>query len=70
MLRERGVRFQNAAGEPDARQRDVRRRHRRHVKHVDFMTEAWVDDPLKVVLLVPGFARAGGAPAGATAKPK
>ena len=39
------------------------------VKHMDFMTEAWVDDPLKVVLRrIPGFARAPVAPAGATPK--
>jgi hypothetical protein len=41
------------------------------VKHMDFMTEAWVDDPLKVVLRrIPGFARAPSAPAGATPKQK
>jgi hypothetical protein len=41
------------------------------VKHMDFMTAAWVDDPLKVVLRrIPGFARAPSAPAGATPKPK
>jgi hypothetical protein len=42
------------------------------VKHMDFMTSAWVDDPLKVVLRrIPGFARAPSAPAvGATPKPK
>lgn len=41
------------------------------VNHLDFMTAAWVDDPLKVVLArIPGFARASAAPAGSTPKPK
>jgi hypothetical protein len=71
MLKERGVRFQNALPANLTRGSVTFVDVTDDVKHVDFMTEAWVDDPLKVVLRrVPGFARASGAPAGATAKPK
>jgi hypothetical protein len=39
------------------------------IKHVDFMTRAWVDDPLKVLLRrIGGFARGGGVPTGSTPK--
>src|SRR5262249_29215948 len=38
------------------------------VQHNDFVTQAWVSDPLRVVLArIPGFARTG-APSGANAK--
>jgi hypothetical protein len=71
MLKERGVRFQNALPANLSRGSVTFVDVTDDVNHVDFMTEAWVDDPLKVVLRrVPGFARAGGASAGATAKPK
>jgi hypothetical protein len=70
MLRERGVRFQNALPASLTRGSVTFVDATDDIKHVDFMTEAWVDDPLKVVLhRVPGFARTSGAPAGATAKP-
>ena len=39
------------------------------VKHVDFMTEAWVNDPLKVVLRrIAGFSRPAGCPSGRDAE--
>ena len=70
MLTERGVRFQNALPANLARGSVTFVAATDDVKHVDFMTEAWVDDPLKVVLRrIPGFARAPSAPAGATPKP-
>jgi hypothetical protein len=41
------------------------------IKHADFVTVAWVKDPLKVLLRrVPGFARAAPQPAGPAAKQK
>ncbi len=71
MLTERGVRFQNALPAALARGSVAFVAAPDAVRHVDFMTAAWVDDPLKAVLRrVPGFARAGGAPAAAMAKPK
>ena len=70
MLRERGVRFQNALPANLTRGSVTFLDATDDVKHVDFMTEAWVDDPLKVVLREFPASRAGGAPAGATAKPK
>jgi hypothetical protein len=71
MLRERGVRFQDALPASLARGSVAFVAADDEVKHVDFMTEAWVDDPLKVVLRrIPGFARAAFVPAGAIPKPK
>jgi hypothetical protein len=71
MLRERGVRFQDALPSSLARGSVAFVAADDEVKHVDFMTEAWIDDPLKVVLRrVPGFARAAVVPAGAMPKPK
>ena len=70
MLRERGVRFQNALPANLTRGSVTFVDATDDIKHVDFMTEAWVDDPLKVVLREFPASRAGGAPAGATAKPK
>jgi hypothetical protein len=41
------------------------------VKHNDFMTEAWVNDPLRVVLRrINGFSRTSGVPTGSVPKPK
>jgi len=41
------------------------------VKHDDFMTAAWVDDPLKFLLRrIPGFPRTAGAAAGTPATKK
>ena len=49
MLRERGVRFQDTLPASLARGSVAFVAADDEVKHVDFMTEAWVDDPLKVV---------------------
>ncbi|HEY6995011.1 MAG TPA: alpha/beta hydrolase [Xanthobacteraceae bacterium] len=71
MLTERGVSFQSALPARLARGSVAFVAATDDVRHVDFMTAAWVDDPLKVVLRrIPGFARTGGASAGATPKPK
>jgi hypothetical protein len=71
MLTERGVRLQTALPARLTRGSAAFVAASDDVRHVDFMTTAWVDDPLKVVLRrIPGFARAGGAPAGATGKPR
>ena len=71
MLTERGVRIQTTLPATLARGSVAFIAATDDVKHVDFMTEAWVDDPLKVVLRrIPGFARAAGTPAGATPKQK
>lgn len=69
MLTERGVGFQTALPASLARGSAAFVAADDDVRHVDFMTAAWVDDPLKAVLRrIPGFARTGGAPAGATPK--
>jgi hypothetical protein len=40
------------------------------VRHVDFVTQAWVKDPLKAVLArIPGYARTGAGPGGAKSRP-
>ena len=71
MLSERGVPFRTALPASLARGSVTFIAATDDVKHLDFMTEAWVNDPLKVVLRrVPGFPRAAGTPAGAKAKPK
>jgi hypothetical protein len=71
MLSERGVRFQTALPATLARGSVTFVAVDDDIKHVDFMTEAWVDDPLKVILhKIPGFARAPVVPAGATPKQK
>jgi hypothetical protein len=69
MLRERGVIFRTALPASLARGSVTFIAATDDVKHVDFMTEAWVNDPLKVVLRrIPGFARAAGTAAGGKAK--
>ena len=69
MLAERGVRFQTALPARLVRGGAAFVAAGDDVEHADFMTTAWVDDPLKAVLRrIPGFARAGGVPAGATPK--
>lgn len=70
ILTERGVSFQSALPARLARGSVAFVAADDDVRHVDFMTAAWVVDPLKVVLRrIPGFARAGAA-AGATPKPR
>jgi hypothetical protein len=69
LLTERGVRFQNALPANLARGSVAFVAATDDVKHIDFMTEAWVNDPLKAVLRrIPGFTRPTVAPAGATPK--
>ncbi|HEY7662910.1 MAG TPA: alpha/beta hydrolase [Xanthobacteraceae bacterium] len=71
MLRERGLRLQTALPATLARGSVTFLAVDDEVKHVDFMTDAWVEDPLKVVLRrIPGFARAPIPPAGSTPKQK
>jgi hypothetical protein len=71
LLTERGVRIQTTLPANLARGSVAFIAAADDVKHMDFMTEAWVDDPLKVVLRrIPGFTRAPAAPAGATPKQK
>ena len=70
LLTERGVRFQNALPANLARGSVAFVAATDDVKHIDFMTEAWVSDPLKAVLRrIPGFTRPAVAPAGAAPRP-
>ena len=70
LLTERGVRFQNVLPASLARGSVAFVAATDEVKHVDFMTEAWVNDPLKAVLRrIAGFTRPTVAPAGATPRP-
>ena len=56
MLTERGVRFRTALPARLARGSVTFIAAADDVKHLDFVTEAWVNDPLKVVLRrIPGF---------------
>jgi hypothetical protein len=65
LLTERGVRFQSGLPVNLARGSVAFVAANEEVKHVDFVTEAWVNDPLKVVLRrIAGFARATGGPTG------
>ena len=69
MLTERGVRFQSSLPANLARGSVSFIAANDEIKHVDFMTHAWVDDPLKVLLRrIGGFARGGGVPTGSTPK--
>jgi hypothetical protein len=71
MLTERGVRFQNTLSASLARGSVTFIAANDDVKHIDFMTEAWVNDPLKVVLRrITGFSRAASVPTGSTANKK
>jgi hypothetical protein len=66
MLGERGVRFQSTLPATLARGSVAFIAARDEVKHNDFVTRAWVGDPLKVVLRrISGFSRAGGTTTGA-----
>jgi hypothetical protein len=70
LLTERGVRFQSGLPASLVRGNVAFVAANEEVKHVDFMTEAWVNDPLKVVLRrIAGFSRPAAAtpPAGPTA---
>jgi hypothetical protein len=71
LLTERGVRFQSGLPATLARGNVAFVAAKEEVKHVDFMTEAWVNDPLKVVLRrIAGFSRAAAAPTPATPQKK
>jgi hypothetical protein len=69
MLTERGVRFQSGLPATLTHGSVSFIAANDEIKHVDFMTRAWVDDPLKVLLRrIGGFARGGGVPTGSTPK--
>jgi hypothetical protein len=69
MLTERGVHFQNALPASLTLGSVSFLPVNDEVKHDDFMTEAWVRDPLRVVLRrIKGFARTGPVPAGSIPK--
>src|ERR1700704_172718 len=71
MLTARDIPFQNALPANLARGSVAFIAATDDVKHIDFMTEAWVNDPLKVVLRrIPGFTRTSTVPAGAIPKQK
>jgi hypothetical protein len=71
MLTERGVRFQTTLPASLALGSVAFIAANDEVKHNDFMTESWVNDPLRVVLRrINGFARTGGAPTGSVPKTK
>jgi hypothetical protein len=64
-LKERGVRFANALPASLGRGSVAFIAVNEEIKHEDFMTEAWVKDPLKVVLRrIPGFSRYASAATG------
>jgi hypothetical protein len=71
ILTERGVRFQSTLPASLTRGSVTFIAATDDVNHLDFMTAAWVDDPLKVVLArIPGFARPATASPGSTPKPR
>src|ERR1700682_892845 len=71
MLTERGVRFQTALPANLALGSVAFIAANDEVKHNDFMTESWVNDPLRVVLRrINGFPRTGSAATGAIPKTK
>ena len=71
VLPERGVRFQTTLPANLARGSVTFIAANDEIEHVDFMTKAWVDDPLKVVLRrIAGFSRGAGIPTGSTPKKK
>jgi hypothetical protein len=71
MLTERGVRFQTTLPANLARGSVTFIAAGDDIKHIDFVTQAWVNDPLKVVLRrISGFSRAPPLPTGSTAKKK
>jgi hypothetical protein len=71
MLTERGVGFQMSLPANLARGSVAFIAAGDETKHVDFMTQAWVADPLKLLLRrITGFSRGTGAPAGSAPKAK
>ncbi len=71
MLTERGVRFQTTLPGSLARGSVSFIAANDEIKHVDFMTRAWVDDPLKLLLRrIAGFSRGAGVPTGSVPKKK
>jgi len=71
MLTERGVRYQATLPARLAGGSVAFIAANDEIKHLDFMTQAWVDDPLKVMLRrIAGFSRAAGVPTGSTPKKK
>jgi hypothetical protein len=71
LLKERGVRFQQSLPSTLARGSVSFISVADDIKHNDFMTESWVNDPLKVVLRrIAGFSRTASVSAGATPKKK
>ena len=70
-LTERGVRFRTTLPATLARGSVSFIAANDEIEHVDFMTQAWVDDPLKVMLRrIAGFSRGAGVPTGSTPKKK
>ncbi|MFL6798733.1 MAG: alpha/beta hydrolase [Xanthobacteraceae bacterium] len=60
MLKERGLRYQTSLPGSLARGTIAFISAPEEVNHADFVTEAWVRDPLKVILRrIPGFSRSG-----------
>jgi hypothetical protein len=71
MLTERGVRFREALPSPLTRGSIAFVAAGDDVEHVDFVTEAWVRDPLKVMLRrISGFSRSGGIATGSSPRKK
>ena len=71
MLTERGIGFQMSLPANLARGSVAFIAAGDEAKHVDFMTQAWVADPLKLLLRrIAGFSRGTVAPAGSAPKPK
>jgi len=71
MLTERGVRFQSELPASLALGSVSFLAVNDEIKHDDFMTEAWVKDPLRVVLRrIKGFPRTGSVPAGSVPQKK
>jgi hypothetical protein len=69
MLTERGVRFQSTLPAKLTRGSVAFVAGDNDIKHIDFMTEAWVKDPLKVVLRrINGFSRTSAVPTGTVPK--
>ncbi|MET0632587.1 MAG: alpha/beta hydrolase [Xanthobacteraceae bacterium] len=70
-LTERGVRFRTTLPGTLARGSVSFIAANDEIEHLDFMTRAWVDDPLKVMLRrIAGFSRGAGVPTGSTPKKK
>jgi hypothetical protein len=71
MLAERGVRYQTTLPGELAHGSVAFIDGNDDIKHVDFVTDAWVRDPLKVILRrIPGFSRTDGSPTDSAPKKK